>query len=104
MRAALALAYAGLGRRQDAIREIEAAMSVTPVSASAGAGIAYMGSAVEVFCRIGELDRAFKMAELLITMNSGRDFPLPLVNRWPGFAPLRADPRYAVLVRRFSTQ
>lgn len=104
MRAALALAYAGLGRRQDAIREIEAAMSVTPVSASAGAGIAYMGSAVEVFCRIGELDRAFKMAELLITMNSGRDFPLPLVNRWPGFAPLRADPRYAELVRRFSTQ
>jgi tetratricopeptide (TPR) repeat protein len=99
--ASLALAYAGLGRKQEAVREIETALNLTPLSRDAGSATAFMGNAVEVFGRVGELDRAFEKIELLLTMNSGRDLPLTLVEVWPGFAPIRKDPRYAEIVQRF---
>jgi hypothetical protein len=63
---------------------------------------AFMGLAIEVFAHVGEFDRAFEMIELLLSMPSGREITVPFLRVWPGFDPLRADPRFAKLLERFT--
>jgi serine/threonine-protein kinase len=87
--AALGLAYAGLGQKREAIGEAERAMDLVRVSGNSLTATAFMGLAVEVFARVGELDRAFEMIELLRTMPSGREITVPFLRVWPGFDPLR---------------
>ena len=99
---ALGLAYAGLGRKSDAIREAERAMELVPWTASAYRGTAYMGLAVEIFARVGELDRAFEMIDLMLTMPSGREITIPYLRVWPSFDPLRNDPRFDDVIRRYA--
>ena len=98
--AALGLAYAGLGQKREAIREAERAMDLVRVSGNSLTATAFMGLAVEVFARVGELDRAFEMIELLRTMPSGREITVPFLRVWPGFDPLRKDPRFDQLLQR----
>ena len=63
-----------------------------------------MGLAIEVFAHVGEFDRAFEMIELLLSMPSGREITVPFLRVWPGFDPLRRDPRFAQLIERFSAK
>ena len=102
--AALGLALAGLGRKRDAISEAERAMEIEPVSKNSRAATAHMGIAVEIFARVGEHDRAFETLELLLSMPSGREASIPFLRVWPGFDPLRSDPRFDQLLDRFSVK
>jgi TolB-like protein/Flp pilus assembly protein TadD len=102
IRSALALAYAGLNRKREAIAEAERAMALRRVSANNRNATAFMGIAVEVFGRVGEPDRAFEMIELMLTMPSGREITLPFLKVWPGFDSLRGDPRFNALIERFA--
>ena len=102
--AALGLAFAGLGRKRDAINEVERAMELEPVSKNSRAATAHMGIAVEIFARVGELDRAIETLELLLSMNSGREASIPFIRVWPGFDPLRGDARFDQLLERFSVK
>jgi serine/threonine-protein kinase len=103
IRASLGLAYAGLGRKSDAVREARRAMELAPVSQNSPGATAFMGMAVEVFGRVGERDEAFKLLELLLAMPAGREVTVPFLRVWPGFDPLRSDPRFRQLVERFAT-
>lgn len=98
--AALGLAYAGLGMKREAIREADLAIDLS--RASSRAATAMMGIAIEILGRTGELDRAFEMIELMLSMQSGREITLPFLRVWPGFDPLRKDPRFDELLRRFT--
>lgn len=98
--AALGLAYAGLGRKREAIREAD--LSIELARAPHRATTAMMGIAIETFGRTGELDRAFEMIELMLSMQSGREITLPFLRVWPGFDSLRKDPRFDDVLRRFS--
>ena len=98
--AALGLAYAGLGMKREAIREADMAIELS--RSSRRAETAMMGLGIEVFGRVGELDRAFEMIELMLSMQSGREITLPYLRVWPGFDPLRKDPRFDELLRRFT--
>jgi hypothetical protein len=44
------------------------------------------------------------MIELLLTMPSGREATLPFFKVWPGFDPLRNDPRFNQLIARFTVK
>jgi tetratricopeptide (TPR) repeat protein len=101
IRLALALAYAGLDRGEDAVRETNRALETAAPTLSP-VGTYYMAMAVEVFARVGELDRAFDLLELLFTMPTGRIVSVPLLRIWPGFDPLREDPRFEQLLERFA--
>ena len=101
---ALGLAFAGLGRKQEAIAEAERAIKLVPVSANSMLATAFMGLAIEIFAKVGERDRALQMIELLLSMPSGREITVPFLRAWPGFDPLRSDPRFDELIARFSSK
>jgi serine/threonine-protein kinase len=102
IRVVLGLTYASLGRPQDAVREARRAMDLAPLSENSPGATAFMGVAVEVFGRVGELDTAFELLELLFAMPAGREVTIPYLRLWPGFDPLRNDPRFDQLLRRFT--
>jgi tetratricopeptide (TPR) repeat protein/TolB-like protein len=99
----LALALAGLGRDSEAVVESQHSMELAPIGADAVLATAMMGVAVEVFARVHRFDRAFQEIELLLTLPAGREVSVGFMHGWPGFDPLRADPRFDALLKRFST-
>jgi hypothetical protein len=102
--AALGLVHAGLGRKRDAIREADRSMAMVPVSGNSIRATAFMGIAIETLARAGELDRPFEMIELMLSMPSGREVTVPFLRVWPGFDPLRKDPRFDQLLERFTVK
>jgi hypothetical protein len=102
MRVTLGLAYAGLARNADAVREARRAMDLVPLSENSPGATAFMGVAVEVFGRVDELDEAFKLLDLLLAMPAGPEVTIPFLRVWPGFDPLRKDPRFHQLLERFA--
>ncbi len=102
--AALARADAGLGRTSEAIAEAQRAMDLAPVSNVAQSSTAMMAAAVEVFGRVGQLDRAFETLELLLAIPLRRDATLPFLQAWPGFDPLRNDARFKQLIQTFGVR
>ena len=99
---ALGLAYAGLHRRADAMREARTAIDLVPLSEDHSASTAFMGGAVEIYAQLGEADPALELIELLFTMPAGREISVPLLRLDPTFDPLRSDPRFEALLARFS--
>jgi tetratricopeptide (TPR) repeat protein len=102
IRIALGLAYAGLHRRADAMREALTATELAPVSDNTASATAYMGGAVEIYAQLGETDAALELIELLLAMPAGREASVPLLRLDPTFDPLRTDPRFEALLARFS--
>ena len=64
---------------------------------------ALMGMAVEAYAAAGELDAAFERLELLFAMPAGREATIPYLRLWPGFDPLRSDPRFEQFLERFGS-
>jgi serine/threonine protein kinase/tetratricopeptide (TPR) repeat protein len=99
---ALGLAYAGLHRRAEAMREAGTATELVPLSSNSPNATAFIGGAIEVYAQLGEADKAFELIELLLSMNAGREISIPLLRLDPTFDPLRNDPRFEALIARFS--
>jgi TolB-like protein/Flp pilus assembly protein TadD len=104
IRAALGLAYAGLGRKSEAVREARRAMELVPLASNTPAATAFMGIAVEAFAKAGEVGAAMELLELLFAMPAGREVTVAFLRVWPGFDPLRSDPRFEELLERFASQ
>ena len=104
IRLALGLAYAGLGQRAQAAREARRAMELAPVAKNTTAATAFMGSAVEVLGRAGEIDAAMELVELLFSMPAGREVTVAFLRVWPGFDPLRGDSRFEEVLGRFAAR
>jgi len=102
IRMALGLAYAGLDRTSEAVREARRAMDLAPIASHTAEAMGAMGGAVEVFAEVGEIDAALDLLELLFSMPAGRETSIPFLRVWPGFDPLRSDPRFEELLRRFA--
>jgi serine/threonine protein kinase/tetratricopeptide (TPR) repeat protein len=103
IRAALGLAYAGLGRKRDALEAARRAMDLVPLTQESAVATAFMGVAVEVYARTGEFDAAMALLELLLAIPAGREITVPFLRVWPGFDPLRTDPRFEPLLERFAS-
>jgi len=91
----LARAYAGLGRKEDALREVRRLVGLLPISKDAflGAEVEIDRAAVEA--RVGETDAAIEHIRHLLSIPC---FLSPgLLRIDPKWAPLRGDPRFRKL-------
>jgi len=94
--APLALVYAYLGRKDDAIREGLRAVELTPESKDAQGGPVYASNLALVYARTGEIDQAIALIERLLTTPNGITLTsLRLSWEWD---PLRSDPRFRKIV------
>jgi hypothetical protein len=92
----LGLMDAGLGRREDAIREGERAAELTPVSKEALVGSAIVEILSMIYAWTGEKDRAFEQLALSARIPAGVTYGE--VKLHPYWDPLRGDPRFEKIV------
>jgi serine/threonine-protein kinase len=102
MRIALGLAYAGLGRTQEAVREARLALDLVPLSSNTLAATAAMAGAAQVFVLAGETNAALELLELLLGMPAGHEVSVAILRGNPAYDRLHGDPRFEKLLERFS--
>jgi tetratricopeptide (TPR) repeat protein len=95
--AGLGIAYAGLGRKEDAIREGELAVELAPISEDAHWNPAVALSLARIYTMAGEHDAAVDRLELLLSIPG--DVSAPMLRIDPTWAPLRAHARFDELVK-----
>jgi tetratricopeptide (TPR) repeat protein len=100
VRISLGFAYAGLGMKEEAIREGEMAVELIPVEKDALAGPFYLYDLALIYTLVGEYDRALDVAERLLSMPAL--FSVHTVRLDPMFDPLRDHPRYAKIIEKYS--
>jgi serine/threonine-protein kinase len=91
----LALAYAALGRKQEALRAIESAQEILPLAKDRYTGSSILVDRARVEARVGDIDAAIGHIQELLASPSPLSPALLRVN--PVWAPLRSDPRFRKL-------
>jgi serine/threonine protein kinase/tetratricopeptide (TPR) repeat protein len=92
----LGIAYAGLGRKQEAIREAEKAVELLPVSKEAYRGCFRVKDLAHVYVMVGEYDAAIDRLEFLLSFPGW--ISIPLLRLDPIWDPLRDHPRFQKLL------
>ena len=104
-RIALGLAFAGLGRRREAMAQARRAMASAPLPVGfrgrLQGGAAAMEGAAEVLTQAGDLDGALVLLDRLLGIPAGREASVPLLRVDPIWDPLRRDPRFERMLRRY---
>ena len=94
----LARAYAGLGRRDEAVREAQRAVEIMPRERHALTGPESLFNLAAVHARLGEMDEALEVLEDLLSAPS-RYAPNMLEDHFQ-LRPLHDDPRFKSLMDR----
>jgi tetratricopeptide (TPR) repeat protein len=100
---ALGMAFAGLGRREDAIRSAQRAMALAPITEDVVRATCFMGGAAEIFAFLGEKDAALGLLDQLLGMPAGREASVALLRVDPAYDRLRDDPRFERMLQRHTT-
>ena len=97
---ALGIAYAGLGRKGDAIREGKAGASLLPVSLDAFRGPCLVEDLARIYAMVGEQEAAIGQLEYLMsipgTLGAGA------LRLDPAWNPLRQNPRFKALLSKYA--
>ncbi len=92
---ALGVAYAGLGRKEDAVREGKLAVEMLPVSKEAMRGPYRVEDLARIYVMVGEYDAAIDQLEFLLSIPG--PLSIPLLRLDPAWDPLRNHPRFKKL-------
>jgi len=96
LHSSLGIAYAGLGRKEDAVREGKLGVELLPVSKEAMRGAFRAEDLAKIHVMVGEFDAAIDQLEFLLS-NPG-PMSIPLLRLDPAWAPLRDHPRFKKLL------
>ncbi len=96
-RSTLGIAYAGLGRKEDAIREGNKAVELLPITKEAIRGYYRRENLAQIYVMVGEFDLAINQIEFLLSIPGG--LSIPLLRLEPVWAPLREHPRFKKLLK-----
>ena len=97
-RAKLGLAYAGLGRKEEAIREGMAAVELRPLAENPDAGDAWTTNLAHIYVLVGENEAAITLLEQLL---EGRTrLSIAWLHADPAWDPIRDNPRFQDLLWR----
>jgi serine/threonine protein kinase/Tfp pilus assembly protein PilF len=99
-RSALGKAYAGLGRKDDALREGKKAMELLPITIDQFMGSEFVEGMAEIHTMLGEYDLALDKIEVLLANPSW--FSTKMFILEPVWDPLRSHPRYEQIVKKYS--
>jgi tetratricopeptide (TPR) repeat protein len=92
----LGIVYAGLGRKEDAIRKGKLGAELLPVSKEAVQGLYEVEALARIYVMVGEYDAAIDQLEFLLSIPSFLSIPLLRLN--PDWDPLRDHPRFKKLL------
>ncbi len=96
---ALGLAYAGLGRKVEALREGKRGVELFPVSKDALVGPHRMWDLAMIYATVGEQEAALDQIEYVLSI-PGR-FSVQLLRLDPRWDPLRDHPRFQALLQNY---
>lgn len=92
----LGMAYAGIGRKDDAVREGKRAVELLPVSREAWRGARRLRDLAKINVMVGNYNEAFENLETLFSMSS--EVSPALLRIEPVWTPLRNLPRFQKLI------
>ena len=98
---ALGFAYAGLGRKPEAVAEGERAVALMPVSKDALTGPDMLASQAQLYVRVGQPDQAIALIGRLLSISNGAPLSSALLQLDPAWDPLRDDPRFKALLLKY---
>jgi TolB-like protein/Tfp pilus assembly protein PilF/predicted Ser/Thr protein kinase len=96
---ALGLAYAGLGRKAEAIREGKRGVELVPVSNDAVLGPYRVRDLAMIYARVGEQEAALDQIEYVLSIPG--DFSVQSLRLDPRWDPLRDHPRFKALLEKY---
>jgi len=100
--ASLGLAYAYLGRKDDALRAGNQAIGLLPISKDAFTGPEYEANQAGILTIVGEYEQAIDKLEYLMSIPAGWHISLPHLQKEPRWDPLRDRPRFKLLLEKYS--
>jgi serine/threonine protein kinase/tetratricopeptide (TPR) repeat protein len=96
LHSSLGIAYAGLGRKEDAIREGKLGVEMLPVSKEAWRGARRVEDLARIYVMVGDLDAGIDQLEFLLTVPG--NISISLLRFDPVWDPLRDHPRFKRLL------
>jgi len=96
LHSSLGLVYAGLGRKEDAIRAGKKGVELLPISKEAWRGAYRVEDLAVIYANVGELDLAIDHLETLLSIPG--DLSVHLLRLNPKWDPLREHPRFVSLL------
>jgi TolB-like protein/Flp pilus assembly protein TadD len=97
--AQLGAILAGLGRKDEAIREGKRAVELLPESKDAFDGPQVTVALAQIYCWTGEHEQALQLIEHSLATPNGITVPLLKID--PVWDPLRSDPRFIALLKKY---
>jgi TolB-like protein/tRNA A-37 threonylcarbamoyl transferase component Bud32/predicted Zn-dependent protease len=95
----LGIAYAGLGRKQDAIREGKTGTDMLPLSKDALAGFSQIERLARIYVMVGDFDEAISQLEYLMSIPG--DLGIGALRLDPAWKPLHDNPKFQALLRKY---
>ena len=96
----LGIVYAGLGNKEEAIREGKFGVELMPVSKDAYIGLYRVEDLAYIYVLVGEYDLALDRLEYLLSIPC--KLSVPLLRLDPKWDPLRDHPRFQELLEKYS--
>ncbi|XRD81895.1 winged helix-turn-helix domain-containing protein [Dyella halodurans] len=97
----LGYAYAGLGRKTEAVTEGERAVALMPVSEDALTGVDMLEHQAQLYVLVGQPDQAIALIERVLSLPAGGIMSSALLRLDPVWDPLRDDPRFKALLLKY---
>jgi non-specific serine/threonine protein kinase len=96
LHSSLGITYAGLGRKEDAIRAGKLAVELLPVTKDLMGGLSKITDLARIYVMVGELDASIDQLEFLLSKPGAMTVPILLCD--PVWIPLRDHPHFKKLI------
>ncbi len=97
----LGYAYAGLGRKAEAVAEGERAVALMPATEDALTGADMLAHQAQLYVRVGQPDQAIDLIGRVLSMPAGIVLSSAVLRLDPVWEPLRDDPRFKALLLKY---